>query len=622
MRKAPRANSFDRNQLTYKYTPLPTANSIRLLHVYPSPSPNDSIYCSLTTVSLSSPPSYQALSYTWGDRSGLAQLLFKDRKGGTTALPVTQNLWRALQRLRPKYGKPLIIWADAVCINQHDVVERGAQISKMRGIYWGAESVCVWVGMGVRKSELGIGIAKDLNSLLSSNYPPNEEEKQRIRRLVRDPGRVDGLKSLVHLFRRQYWWRIWVIQEIALAKKATVYCGAESIPWEELDQVCSLLQLEVDYLSDLFYTRPSCVRTLTHGGPRGLQLSRYSPNTNAPPLLELLLSHKSKKSTDPRDKVFALIGISSSRATFGAIDYEKDVGEVYTHTARHIIQSTGKLDVVCVKQRDFSTEGLPSWAPDWSRPPPNSGSLMVGLHHRVPPFNAAGNTSGSFEFLGEDGDSLCAKGMRIDVIKTVGMPFRQKGAPKNIHTALHVLKDWWGLFSSCVLNPGSGSGKASFCRVISCGNWMFDENDPIYEERLRRIFEVSESLLLGDEAQSSTSLSSSVISLTEEGDEQEEIDVVVDKEGHSVVINASITMNRRRLFISERGIPVVGLAPWDALEGDVLVVLLGCKFPVVLRNVERHWVLVGEAYVDGYMDGEAMYGSREGTFSEEAFEIR
>ncbi|CAG8981965.1 hypothetical protein HYALB_00004828 [Hymenoscyphus albidus] len=526
MRKAPRANSFDRNQQAYKYTSLPTANSIRLLHVYPSPSPNDSIYCSLATIYLSSPPSYQALSYTCGDRFGLAQLLFKDRKGGTTALPVTQNLRRALQRLRPKYGKPLVIWADAVCINQHDLVERGAQISKMRGIYWGAESVSVWVGMGVRKSELGIGIAKDLNSLLSSNHPPNEEEKERIRELVRDPGRVDGLKILVHLFGCQYWWRIWVIQEIALAKKATVFCGDESIPWEELDRT----KLRADTNS----WRSS-----------GLQLSRYSPNTNASPLLELLLSHKSKKSTDPRDKVFALIGISSSRTTFGAIDYEKDVREVYTHTARHIIQSTGKLDVICVKQRDFSTEGLPSWAPDWSRPPPNSGPLMVGIHHRVPPFNAAGNTIGSFEFLGEDGGSLCAKGMRIDVIKSVGMPFRQKGAPKNIHTASQVLKDWWGLFSSCVLNPHSRSAKALFCRVTYCGNWIFDENDAIYEERLRRISEVSECLLLEDEAQSSTSLSGSVSSLTEEGDEQdiEEIDVVVDKEGHSVVINASITMN-------------------------------------------------------------------------------
>lgn len=119
---------------------------------------------------------------------------------------MTQNLWRALQRLRPKEGKPLVIWADAVCINQNDVVERGAQISKMRGIYQGAEGVAVWVGMAVKKSELGVGVARDLNSLLSlsSSSPPNALEKERIGMLVRDPGRVAGLESLVHLFRRQY----------------------------------------------------------------------------------------------------------------------------------------------------------------------------------------------------------------------------------------------------------------------------------------------------------------------------------------------------------------------------------------------------------------------------------
>lgn len=355
-----------------------------------------------------------------------------------------------------------------------------------------------------------------------------------------------------------------------------------------------------------------------------MQLSRYSPNTKAPPLLELLLSHKSKKSTDPRDKVFALIGISNSRKTFGEIDYEKDIKEVFTHTAQHIIQNSRKLDVICVKQRDFSTEGLPSWAPDWSRPPFNSGPLMVGLHHRVPEFAAAGKTMASFEFLGEEGYILKARGMRIDVIKSAGMPFRQKGAPRNIHTALHILQDWWGVFSSSFSDPDSRSAKAVFCRAISCGNWIFDEGDRVYEERLRHIFELSESLLVGDEGwgvetPSSTSLANSVNSLVEERGEQEGNEVVDDKEQLSVAINASITMNRRRLYISENGL--VGLGPWDAVEGDVIVVLLGCKFPVVLREVGGHWVLIGEAYVDGYMDGEAVVGLQEGGFVEEVFEI-
>jgi hypothetical protein len=70
---------------------------------------------------------------------------------------------------------------------------------------------------------------------------------------------------------------------------------------------CDILKEQEEHLQALFYKSPSYVRTLTDGGPRGLQLSRYSPNVAAPPLLELLISHKSKKSTDPKDKVYALV---------------------------------------------------------------------------------------------------------------------------------------------------------------------------------------------------------------------------------------------------------------------------------------------------------------------------
>lgn len=555
-------------------------------------------------------------------------MLFED-KNGITALPVTQNLWRALQRLRPSDGKAVVIWADAVCINQKDVVERGEQIGMMRGIYAGAGGVVVWVGLGVRQSELGIGFARKLNLCLSSPAKSggelDERDKERVRKLVRDPGSVEGLKSLVSLFRRQYWWRIWVIQEVAVARKAVVYCGSESISWEDLDRVCEVLKEEIGYLEDLFWKSPSCVRTLTYGGPRGLQLSRYSPNVEAPPLLELLLSHKSKKSTDPRDKVFALIGISSSRNKFGGIDYEKDIKDVFAHTARHIIKDSGRLDVICVKQQDFTMEGLPSWAPDWSRPPPNAGPLMVGLHHRVPGFEAAGKTMARFEFLGGKGNILKARGIKIDVIKSVGIPFRQKGAPKNIHTALHILEDWWKLFSSQFPDSNERSKKAVFCRAISCGTWIFEEEDMVYEERLRGIFELTESLLVEEDeglkldSQSSTSLGDSVSSLAEEGEGPEKNEGVDDKEQLSVAINASITMNRRRLYVSQSGL--VGLGPWDAVEGDVIVILLGCKFPVILREVEGHWVLVGEAYVDGYMYGEAVVGLQEGKLLEEVFEI-
>jgi hypothetical protein len=387
----------------YQYTPLdPKPNSIRLLRLFHAPDPSYPIRCSLFNTTLSSAPPYIALSYSWGDKSGSQPIIVYSK-----TLSVTPNLKHALKRLRPKSGEPeLVLWVDAICINQEDIPERNIQTANMRAIYQHASSVTVWLGSESNKSKGAMQISRDLNACSSP---------EAVKELVQDPQRIGQLEALVVLFRRQYWWRIWVIQEVSAASSAVVYCGEETISWTALDKVCDILKGELDYLHSLFYKSPSYVRTLTFGGPRGLQLSRYSPGVSAPPLLELLLSHKSKKSTDPKDKVYALVGISSSRHTFGLIDYSRSLRDIYTHTARHIITTSKKLDVICVKQHDINSEDFPSWAPDWTRPGrwgPHSGGPIIGLHHREPQFTASGTTLADVQFL-KDGYVLRTKGIHL-----------------------------------------------------------------------------------------------------------------------------------------------------------------------------------------------------------------
>jgi hypothetical protein len=397
-----------------------------------------------------------------------------------------------------------------------------------------------------------------------------------------------------------------------------VYCGPDAITWTELDSVCNIFKKEGTYLYDLFYDRPSFAWTLIRGGPRSLQLSRYSPSLSAPPLVELLLSHKGKKSTDPKDKVYSLVGICSTRDSFGVIDYSRSIRDIYTHTARHIISTSGKLDVICVKQHDTAPFNLPSWAPDWTRPPPTKGALVVGLQHHEPEFTAAGNSLAEFDFV-DDGYVMTATGFAMDTITSVGMPFKQKGAPKNVEPALHAFHDWWNLFAASFPNSSSLSAQAAFGRAISCGNWMFKEG--LYENKLRAIFEHSGSLLVDDDVlridtPPNPSLAGSVTSLVEGNEDVEE--EVTDKEQHATIINAASTMNRRRLFISSS---VLGLAPWNAAVGDLICVLLGCRFPVVLRPIEGGFRLVGEAYVDKFMNGEAIVALQEGKFRLDTFQI-
>jgi len=217
--------------------------------------------------------------------------------------------------------------------------------------------------------------------------------------------------------------------------------------------------------------------------------------------------------------------------------------------------------------------------------------------------------------------------MIIDTIRTVGMPYkkRPRRPPGDVVPALEVFHDWWNMFVATHSN--SLSSQTRFARAISCGSWDFPLSEQAQEQyaaKLEAVFALSDQLLSDsdmlrlDPPSRSSTMASSMASLLEEeeemvgGDEEE-------KTRLSAVLEAGLMMNRRRLFLSNSDL--VGLAPWNSAEGDIVCVLLGCRFPVVLRRQEDHYVLIGEAYIDEYMNGEGMVGLRDGEFGLETFEI-
>jgi len=117
-------------------------HEIRLLHIQPGPW-SFPILCSLQTVSLDTSPTYQALSYTWGDPTPTRFILVED-----VVLEVRINLYHALRRLRCT-NNPRVIWIDAICINQSDMDERTQQVMLMKSVYSNCREVMMWLGDGV-----------------------------------------------------------------------------------------------------------------------------------------------------------------------------------------------------------------------------------------------------------------------------------------------------------------------------------------------------------------------------------------------------------------------------------------------------------------------------------------
>ncbi|THV45125.1 hypothetical protein BGAL_0527g00020 [Botrytis galanthina] len=120
------------------YHPLKDGE-IRVLRIEPGTF-DDPIHCALSPCLLDDNPTYQALSYTWGDPSIRAPI-----KVDGHVFMATTNLESALRYLRDT-EITRVLWVDAVCINQEDIPERGMQVQQMRRIYKNAKDVLIWLG--------------------------------------------------------------------------------------------------------------------------------------------------------------------------------------------------------------------------------------------------------------------------------------------------------------------------------------------------------------------------------------------------------------------------------------------------------------------------------------------
>lgn len=160
---------------------------------------------------------YEALSWCWGQE-------VKDRairiyEGGKYyRLPVTRDLTLALKYLRHPHAER-ILWIDALCINQANHEERNHQVQMMARIYSGAKQACIWLGEDTDDSTTAIRFINEIMKL--ENFDAISEKKEN----------ASKWQSLLLLMQRPWFSRRWVVQEIALARSATIYCGNDKIPW-------------------------------------------------------------------------------------------------------------------------------------------------------------------------------------------------------------------------------------------------------------------------------------------------------------------------------------------------------------------------------------------------------
>ena len=224
----------------FEHPLLPRGKAIRILTLLPG-CYDDQVRCATAAFPLGSAPTYHALSYTWGTENDPELIELNGRP-----FLIRKNLWCFLRRLRQSDGD-VILWCDMVCIDQNNLAERGHQVRSMGDVYRQASSVWIWLG---EETEASIRAFRLLRNIYGSpQFPKYTSENSMtwsddfvLRGLRKTYGSVKrkdhekqklAVADIFDVLERDYWSRVWILQEVVLAEKAFVHCGGCVVPWYE-----------------------------------------------------------------------------------------------------------------------------------------------------------------------------------------------------------------------------------------------------------------------------------------------------------------------------------------------------------------------------------------------------
>ena len=556
---------------TYQYLPMKADRELRLLYLEPGSS-TSRLSCSLRIVPLSKTPFYEALSYTWGKPVFPASM----KCSPSGQLCITENLSVALVHLRLK-DRIRVLWVDAICINQQDIVERSQQVSLMRDIYEGAGHVIVWLGKDNGNAKMAFEKIQDDVTITDEVWKPGMFV------VLRRNNQQEGEAALDNLLKRGWFQRIWVIQELVCAGKATIMCGDQSMEWESFLSFTGRIYEARNYkrvaLNDPVYNLTQ-MRRENEQRRLGKQSS----------LLYLLSAFRSCEASDPRDKIFALVGIADQQTIAPCTpDYSKDVSEIYRDLASHLIITERNADILafCVAPHQGQYVPLPSWVPDWSRPQINIASprSMPGA------YTASAGTSCKGRI---DSNTLSLDGVMLNRI--VRLEGGQESYEIFKQSRNYAQRDLTAYVRTLVANVGENHRLERQQLLLFCK--LYHDDPLMMRPNLNHEFYDTWPRVLTSEIEDFyTSIyvpypQSHSIEHVKKGEK--------DKEDlWNALLDAAI--GRTFCLFDDRR---VGWVPRSAKVGDRIAIFLGGTVPILLRPSGNDYNVLGEAYVDEMMDGQ------------------
>ena len=612
--KSPLPHSAPASRLVYP--PINPARQLRVVKIIPAPK-STPIRCELLCYDLKlHDPQYDALSYCWGPATDKTWITCNGQR-----LDVTRDLERALQRFRSP-DVAVFLWIDQICIDQENLAERGKQVELMRYIYRRAKSVTIWLGDEADDSRLAFVFVRAMVPLLE--FLQTSKNEQQVRRERFPPLNSVEWRSVSALLSRPWFGRMWVLQEYTLARSAKVVCGKDMMLWEELSRFISLMEAERGRWFYLFKSNQLegvSANFLRERLRYMLAIKQIFEARNRVELMENLMYSRWFQATDPRDKIYAVLGLSTKVDI--TVDYTKEVQDVFRDTANLILfhqralspdfnrwKSIQIMGILAEVERTERKYALPSWVPDWTASVKDSLFMKAQLFA----YNAAGSTLVQLSQC-DDPNRICMSGKIVDEVQRTGVigpldidnlhfePFKGKKSKDFYQMVMfirHHLNFWVNEASSiaadCQRYPNADSRREAFWRTLLCNRGVndsrHDETDPKYGKWYRDFRSYLAALCPGEGAKAMDLEYLHKLSMPH---------LVGFWEMTNIM--GGVVPDRR--FFSTLG-GYMGLGPARMQPGDLVCVFLGGLVPWIIRRRVDAYILVGECYVHGLMNGEAI----------------
>jgi hypothetical protein len=586
---------------------------------------------------------YEALSYARESKEGDSPISIFSA-GSTYTLAINPNLEAALRQLRfpDRYR---LLWIDSICINQEDLSEKNFHIQRMGSILNTASNVCIWLGTANNQSSqafemIGRAHEMDINSLET------------------DAG--ESLDALISLLRRRWFTRRWAIQEVALARRASLHCGHDSVSWTDFADAITLLQSTLSPV--LPRNAPEVVarapaRSKILASAAGCHFVNVSNDIfrksdegtildSLKSLESLVCNLSSFETSNFHDTIYAYLSLAENprarysvraaatfsmtvddtgpvpvelspternpasvvdtwrRATEGEdrVDYNKSATEVCRDFVAFVINKTRSLDIIC---RPWGPAAYKRQLPSWVAPLADR-EFQDGLYARA------------------QADAL------------VGLANTNK-KPYNASRRHPVAYSFGGenirsLFvDGCILDSIKETGPIAQVGVpakwLELGGWNGGSPPP---ERFWR-------MLTGNRGRDASNAphyfqrACAFFFSSERVTDDQYATAVRDDHPKFVaefLQRVQAIIWKRRMIITDQE-RLLGFGSEDVQDGDLICIIFGCSVPVALRKIvsdemtgEHHYKLVGDCYVHGMMDGEAFTMQQARNIPQTQFELR